>query len=53
MGGGVFVGVNCDIFEKVVWETKQFSVCVVVKNKINDFVCRTTMVYGSAYEDKK
>jgi hypothetical protein len=51
--GGAFVGVNCDIFEKVVWEIKQFSVCVAVKNKINDFVCRTTMVYGSAYEEKK
>jgi hypothetical protein len=28
-------------------------VSVVVRNKISDFTCRITTVYGSAYEERK
>jgi hypothetical protein len=31
--GGIFVGVNCDLFEIVSWEIKQFSVIIVIKTK--------------------
>jgi hypothetical protein len=51
--GGILVGVNCDLFDIIAWEIKKFSVSVVVRNKIYDFTCRITTVYGSAYEERK
>jgi hypothetical protein len=51
--GGILVGVNCDLFDIIAQEIKNFSISVVFKNKISDFTCRITTVYGSAYEERK
>jgi hypothetical protein len=51
--GGILVGINADLLEVLAWEIKTFSVSAVVKNRRNDYICRITTVYGSAYEDKK
>jgi hypothetical protein len=50
---GISVGVNYDLFDIIAWEIKIFSVSVVVRNKISNFTCRITIVYGSAYEERK
>jgi hypothetical protein len=51
--GGILVGINADLLEVLAWEIKTFSVSAVVKKRRNDYICRITTVYGSAYEDKK
>jgi hypothetical protein len=51
--GGILVGVNLDLVDIVAWEVKNFSVSVVVRNKISDIVVRITTVYGSPYEEGK
>jgi hypothetical protein len=49
----ILLCVNCDRFEVIAWEIKNFSISAIHENKVTVVIVRTTTVYGSLYEEKK
>lgn len=51
--GGILVGANSDLFSFTVKDTLDYSVSVMLTNKVTGFTFKLLVIYGSPYEEGK
>lgn len=53
LAGGILIGANDDIFTMTLGELLEFTVSVMLTNKVSGFTFKLVVVYGSPYEEAK
>jgi hypothetical protein len=51
--GRILVGLKSHSFELIRWETSQYCATAIVNNRVDNFVWRIIVVYGSPYDSDK